>query len=165
VPAGTAVLADEAYAHYVESADWESVIPRVADLPGLIVARTFSKVYGMAGLRCGYAVAQPATIRKLREHQAFDSLNIMALVAARASLADSGHVEESRRKNRETRAFVRSGLESMGYPPIPSETNFLMADLRRDVGPVIAALKKQNVEVGTRPQMERFLAGLRTALA
>ncbi len=180
VPAGTAVLADEAYAHYVESADWESVIPRVADLPGLIVARTFSKVYGMAGLRCGYAVAQPATIKKLREHQAFDSLNIMALVAARASLADSGHVEESRRKNRETRAFVRSGLEAMGYPPIPSETNFLMADLRRDVGPVIAALKKQNVEVGrrfaampthlrvtvgTRPQMERFLAGLRTALA
>lgn len=179
VPAGTAVLVDEAYAHYVESPDWESVIPRVGDHPGLIVARTFSKVYGMAGLRCGYAVAQPATIRKLREQQAFDSLSIMALAAARAGLADAGHVETSRRRNRETRAFVRSTLESMGYPPIPSETNFLMADLRRDVGPVIAALKKQGVEVGrrfpamptylrvtvgTRPQMETFVSALRTVL-
>jgi histidinol-phosphate aminotransferase len=179
VPAGTAVLVDEAYAHYVESPDWESVIPRVGDAPNLIVARTFSKVYGMAGLRCGYAVAQPATIRRLKEQQAFDSISIMALAAARASLADAGHVETSRSRNRETRAFTRSGLEAMGYPPIPSETNFLMADLRRDVGPVIAALKKQGVEVGrkfptmpthlrvtvgTRPQMERFLAELRTVL-
>jgi histidinol-phosphate aminotransferase len=180
VPAGTAVLVDEAYAHYVESADWESVIPRIADMPGLIVARTFSKVYGMAGLRCGYAIAQPAMIEKLREHQAFDSLNILALAAARASLGDAGHVETSRRRNHETRAFVRSGLESMGYPPIPSETNFLMADLRRDVGPVIAALKQHGVEVGrrfpampthlrvtvgTRPQMEAFVSALKTVLA
>jgi histidinol-phosphate aminotransferase len=179
VPAGTVVLVDEAYAHYVESPDWESVIPRVGDVPGLIVARTFSKVYGMAGLRCGYAVAQPATIRKLREQQAFDSQSIMAVAAARASLADAGHVETSRRRNRETKAFVRSGLEAMGYPPIPSEANFLMADLRRDVGPVIAALKAQGVEVGrkfpampthlrvtvgTRPQMEAFLGALRTVL-
>jgi histidinol-phosphate aminotransferase len=180
VPAGTAVLADEAYAHYVESAEWESVIPRIADLPGLIVARTFSKVYGMAGLRCGYAIAQPATIEKLREHQAFDSLNVLALAAARASLGDAGHVETSRRRNHETRAFVRGALESMGHPPIPSETNFLMADLKRDVGPVIAALKQRGVEVGrrfpampthlrvtvgTRPQMEAFVAALKTVLA
>ena len=179
VPAGTAVLVDEAYAHYVESPEWESVIPRVGDYPGLIVARTFSKVYGMAGLRCGYAIAQPATARKLREQQAFDSLSIMALAAARASVADAGHVETSRNRNRETRAFVRSSLESMGYPPIPSETNFLMADLRRDVGPVIAALKAQGVEVGrkfpampthlrvtvgTRPQMEAFLGAFRTVV-
>ena len=61
-PAGTAVLVDEAYAHYAEGRDWESMLPRIADHPGLIVARTFSKIYGMAGLRCGYAVAQPATI-------------------------------------------------------------------------------------------------------
>ena len=101
-------------------------------------------------------------------------------MAARAALADTGHVETSRRRNRETRAFVRSQLEAMGYPPIPSETNFLMTDLRRDVGPVIAALKKQGVEVGrkfpampthlrvtvgTRPQMEAFLGALRTVLA
>ena len=180
VPAGTVVLVDEAYAHYAESADWESVLPRVADHPGLIVARTFSKIYGMAGLRCGYAVARPETLQRLRDHQAWDTLNVMALAAARASLADRGHVEKSRRLNREARAFTRSGLEAMGYRPIPSETNFLMVDLRRDVGPVIEALKQRGVEpgrrfaampthlrvtIGTRPQMEAFLAALRTALA
>jgi histidinol-phosphate aminotransferase len=179
VPAGTGVLVDEAYAHYAEGHDWESMLPRLKDHPGLIVARTFSKIYGMAGLRCGYAVAQPATIERLRSHQAFDSINIMALAAARASVADAGHVETGRRRNRETRAFVQTGLETMGYPVIPSETNFLMADLRKDVGPVIAALKQHGVEVGrrfptmsthlrvtigTRPQMETFLGALRTVL-
>jgi len=182
-PAGTAVLVDEAYAHYAEGiaagAGWESVLPQVKDHPGLIVARTFSKIYGMAGLRCGYAVAQPETIRRLRDQQAWDSLNVMALAAARASLADPGHVERSRRLNRETKAFVRSGLERMGRPPIPSETNFLMADLGRDVGPVIDALKRRGVEVGrrfpampsflrvtigTRPQMGTFLSALGTVL-
>jgi histidinol-phosphate aminotransferase len=179
VPAGTGVLVDEAYAHYAEGHDWESMLPRLKDHPGLIVARTFSKIYGMAGLRCGYAVAQPAIIERLRAHQAFDSINIMALAAARASVADAGHVETGRRRNRETRAYVQSGLETMGYPAIPSETNFLMADLRKDVGPVIAALKQHGVEVGrrflampthlrvtvgTRPQMETFLGALKAVV-
>lgn len=176
VPAGTRVLVDEAYFHYAESGDYESVLPQIKDRPNLVVARTFSKVYGMAGLRCGYAVAQPETIRLLLEQHVWDNVNIMALVAAQASLGDAGHVERSRRLNRETRAYVRSGLDAMGYKPIPSETNFIMADLRRDVGPVIDALKQRNVEVGrrfpampnflrvtigTRPQMEAFLGALR----
>jgi histidinol-phosphate aminotransferase len=175
VPAGAAVLVDEAYAHYVESSDWESVLPQVNSHPRLIVARTFSKIYGMAGLRCGYAVAQPETIALLRPHQAFDSLSIMALAAARGSLADSAHIERSRRLNRETKEIVCSRLEAMGYRPIPSAANFLMVDLRRDVGGVIGALRERGVEVGrrfpamptflrvtigTRPQMERFLSAL-----
>src|SRR4029078_3954594 len=82
----TIVLVDEAYHHYVESKDYESVIPLVKQYPNLIVARTFSKIYGMAGLRCGYCVTQPANISRLKTHQIFDSVNIMALVAARASL-------------------------------------------------------------------------------
>ncbi|HEV8578570.1 MAG TPA: aminotransferase class I/II-fold pyridoxal phosphate-dependent enzyme [Thermoanaerobaculia bacterium] len=180
LPAGTRVLIDEAYFHYAESGDYESVIPQIKDRPNLIVARTFSKVYGMAGLRCGYAVAQPETIRLLLAQHVWDNVNIMACTAARASLGDSAHVERSRRLNRETRAYVRSGLEGMGYKVIPSETNFLMADLRRDVGSVIDALKQRNVEpgrrfpampnylrvtIGTRPQMEAFLGALRTAVA
>jgi len=176
VPASTRVLVDEAYFHYVESGDYESVLPQIKDRPNLVVARTFSKVYGMAGLRCGYAVAQAATIERLIEQTVWDSVNIMALVAARASLGDAGHVERSRRLNRETRAYVVSGLEATGYRVIPSETNFLMADLRRDVGPVIESLQERGVEVGrrfpampnhlrvtigTRPQMEAFLAALK----
>jgi histidinol-phosphate aminotransferase len=180
IPAGTAVLVDEAYAHYVENKDWESVLPQVGSHPRLIVARTFSKIYGMAGLRCGYAVAQPETIALLRPHQAFDSLSVMALAAARGSLADSAHIERSRRLNRETKELVVSRLEAMGYRPIPSAANFLMVDLRRDVGGVIGALRERGVEVGrrfpamptflrvtigTRPQMERFLSALGPVLA
>jgi histidinol-phosphate aminotransferase len=180
VPAGTFALVDEAYFHYAESGDYESVIPRVKDRPNLVVARTFSKVYGMAGLRLGYAVAQPGTIERLVEQFVWDSVNIMALAAARASLRDPGHVERSRRMNRETKAFVRSRLEAMGYHTLPSEANFLMADLGRDVGPVIEALKQRGVEVGrrfpalpnflrvtigTRPQMEAFVSALRQAMA
>lgn len=175
VPVATMVLVDEAYAHYADSDDYESVIPLVKEQPNLIVARTFSKIYGMAGLRCGYAVARPETLERLRQQQTWDSVNIMALTAARAGLGDSAHVERSRRLNRETGTYVRSALEAMGYPPIPSQTNFLMVDVRRDVGPVIEALKQRGIEVGrrfpalpsflrvtigTRPQMEVFVGAL-----
>lgn len=175
VPTEMRVLVDEAYFHYAESGDYESVLPLIKDRPNLIVARTFSKIYGMAGLRIGYAVAQPETILRLLDQHVWDNVNIMALVAARASLGDPGHFETSRRLNRETRAFVVSSLEGMGYRVIPSQTNFIMADLRRNVGPVIDALKQHGVEVGrrfpampnflrvtigTRPQMETFLAAL-----
>src|SRR5437667_10339967 len=78
-PRDTMILVDEAYYHYADSADYESVIPMVKDHPNLIVARTFSKVYGMAGLRCGYCVAQRETIERIRPYQPWDSVNIMAL--------------------------------------------------------------------------------------
>ncbi len=180
VPATTTVLVDEAYAHYADSADYESVIPLVKERPNLIVARTFSKIYGMAGLRCGYAVALPETLARLRQHQTWDNVNIMALAAARASLGDAAHVERSRRLNRETATYVRSALGAMGHTTIPSHTNFLMVDLRREVGPVIEALKQRGVEVGrrfptlptflrvtigTRPQMEAFVGALGRVVA
>ncbi|MEA2603623.1 MAG: histidinol-phosphate aminotransferase [Acidobacteriota bacterium] len=178
--AGATVLVDEAYFHYADSPDYETVIPLVHDHPNLIVARTFSKIHGMAGLRLGYAVAQPETIARLRDQQAWDSLNILVVVAARASLQDAGHLERSRRLNRETRDWLRSSLEGKGYRLLPSETNFMMIDVKRDVGPVIEALKGRGVEVGrrfnalpeflrvtigTRPQMEAFLAAFQKVMA
>jgi len=179
-PAGATVLVDEAYFHYAESADYETVIPLIRDHPNLIVARTFSKIHGMAGLRLGYAVAQPDTLARLREQQAFDSLNILVVVAAQASLKDSAHLERSRRLNHQTRDWLRTSAAGMGYKPLPSETNFMMIDLKKDVVPVIAALKSHGVEVGrrfpampeclrvtigTRPQMEAFLAAFRKVMA
>jgi histidinol-phosphate aminotransferase len=77
VPETTIVLVDEAYHHYASSSDYESVIPLVRSHPNLIVARTFSKVYGLAGLRCGYAVAQHPTIATLSAQQPWDSVNAM----------------------------------------------------------------------------------------
>lgn len=90
------VLADEAYHHYVESPDYESVVPLVKSHPALVVARTFSKVYGLAGARLGYAIAHPALIRRLAAQAAWDSVNVFAVAAGRASLADAAWVEQGR---------------------------------------------------------------------
>jgi histidinol-phosphate aminotransferase len=144
----TIVLVDEAYHHYVMSPNYESVIPQIASRPNLIVARTFSKIYAMAGLRAGYAVAQPEVIKKLERQKAYDSMSVMALVAARASLADTAHVAEGRKRNAATKHDLVARLEKMGYSVLPSEANFLMIDLRREVKPVIGALRERNVQVG-----------------
>jgi histidinol-phosphate aminotransferase len=173
VPSRTIVLIDEAYHHYVESSDYESVIPLLNQFPNLIVARTFSKVYGMAGLRCGYGVTQPELIQRMRSQQTWDSVNIMALVAASASLQDATQVEAGRRRNSEVKKSVCSKLDSLGFKFIPSHANFLMIDLRREAQSIIAAMRKRNVEVGrvfpalpnfmrvtigTQPQMDTFVS-------
>ena len=120
----------------------------VEDHPNLIVARTFSKVYGMAGLRCGYCVAQRETIERIRPYQPWDSVNIMALAAAMASLDDPDQVTNGRRLNTETKAFLTGQLEIMGYKQIPSQANFVMIDVKRPVVPLIQALKERKVQVG-----------------
>lgn len=180
LPPTTAVLVDEAYFHYADSPDYETVLPLVAEHPNLIVTRTFSKIHGMAGLRCGYAVALKETIERLKAHQAYDSLNLMVLVAARASLRDAAHLERSRRLNAEVRGRVYSALDGMGLHYIPSAANFLMIDLRREVKPVREALRAQKVDVGrvfpampnhlrvtvgTAEQMERFLGAFKQVMA
>lgn len=147
-PNDTMILVDEAYYHYADSPDYESMIPLVKDHPNLIVARTFSKIYGMAGLRCGYCVAQSFTIERLRERQAWDSLNIMALAAATASLEDPEQVTHGRALNAETRKFTTDELEKMGYQTIPSQANFIMFDAKRPVVPLIQSLKERGVVVG-----------------
>ena len=175
-PRQTMILVDEAYHHYADGPDYESVIPLIKDHPNLIVARTFSKIYGMAGLRCGYCVGQHQTIERMRPHQAWDSVNIMALTAAIASLDDPDQVANGRRLNSEARAFVVNELYAMGYKGIPSQANFIMFSLNRPVVPVIQALKQRNVQVGRlfpalpnhmrltigkKAEMEAFLAAFR----
>jgi histidinol-phosphate aminotransferase len=179
-PNETMVLVDEAYHHYADSPDYESMIPLVKAHPNLIVARTFSKIYGMAGLRCGYCVAQSYTIERLRARQSWDSANIMALVAARTSLADLEQVTKGRRLNAEARAFTTDALAKMGYKSIPSQANFIMIDVKRPVVPLIASLKQHKVQVGRlfRPmpnhlrltigkksEMEAFLTAFREVMA
>ncbi len=175
VPKDTVVLVDEAYHHFASGGGYETVVPLVADLPNLLVARTFSKIYGMAGLRCGYGVAQPALLARLRAQQAWDSSNLMALVAATASLVDQAYVEASRRRNLAVREECCDALRARGLHVIASQANFFMADLGREVKPVIAELRERGVEVGrlfpalpthlrvtvgTREEMQAFLAAL-----
>jgi histidinol-phosphate aminotransferase len=179
-PPETMMLVDEAYFHYADSPDYESVISLVQEHPNLIVSRTFSKIYGMAGLRCGYCVAQKETVDRMRTNQMWDSVNCMALAAAVASLDDADHVPKGQRLNSEAKTFVTSELEKMGYKPIPSQANFIMFDCKRPVVPVIKAMKEQNVRVGRlfpalpnhmrltigkKSEMETFLSAFRQVMA
>ena len=190
-PASTMVLVDEAYHHYVETADYESVIPLIKDHSNLIVARTFSKIYGMAGLRCGYCVTQPTNLRRMSTHQIFDSVNIMALVAALASLKDTDHVSRGRKLNSEVKQNVCTELKSLGFRYIPSHANFMMIDLSSKCssanpcgdGPTvpatISALRSRSVEVGrvfpalptfmrvtigTGPEMQAFMTAFKEVM-
>jgi histidinol-phosphate aminotransferase len=179
-PRETMILVDEAYFHFADSPDYESVIPLVKDHPNLIVSRTFSKIYGMAGLRCGYCVAQKEPIERMRRQQMWDSVNCMALAAATASLDDLEHVPNGQRLNKEAKQFTTSELEKMGYKSIPSQANFIMFDCNRPVVPLIKAMKEQNVHVGRlfpalpnhmrltigkKSEMETFLATFREVVA
>lgn len=179
VSPATTVLVDEAYHHYVESDDYESLIPLVKQYPNLIVARTFSKIYGMAGLRCGYCVTQSANIERMRTHQTWDSVNIMALVAALASLKDADQVARGRKLNSDVKKSVCAELDALGYHYIPSHANFMMIDLRRDVRPIIGSMRTRGVEVGrlfpalpnhmrvtigTAPEMKAFVAAFKEAM-
>jgi histidinol-phosphate aminotransferase len=178
-PASVTILVDEAYHHYAESPDYESVIPLVKSYPNLVVTRTFSKIYGMAGLRCGYAIAQPATVSRMQDHGQWDSVNVFAAEAARASLADSMHVERGRKLNREAKTWLTNELTKMGYSMLPSDANFVMIDLKREVRPVIDAMHKNGVDVGrpfppmtnylrlsigTPEDMARFIGAFRTIM-
>jgi histidinol-phosphate aminotransferase len=168
VPRQTTILVDEAYFHYADSPDYESVISMIKDHPNLIVARTFSKIYGMAGLRCGYCVAQHETIQRLRPHQVWDSVSIMALAAAIASLSDSDQVTNGRRLNSETKRNLAGELDAMGFQHIPSHANFMMIDVKRPVRPIIDALSQRGVQVGrafpTLPNYMRVTIGKQTEM-
>jgi histidinol-phosphate aminotransferase len=179
-PPATMILVDEAYFHYADSPDYESAIPLVKDHPNLIVSRTFSKIYGMAGLRCGYCVAQKETIERMRRNQMWDSVNCMALAAATASLDDLDHVPNGQRSIKEAKTFTTTELEKMGYKCIPSQANFIMFDCKRPVVPLIKAMKEQNIHVGRlfpalpnhmrltigkKSEMETFVTAFREVIA
>jgi histidinol-phosphate aminotransferase len=179
-PRETVILVDEAYFHYADSPDYESVIPLVKDHSNLIVSRTFSKIYGMAGLRCGYCVAQKETLDQLHAHQMWDSVNIMALAAAGASLDDPDQVPNGQRLIREAKAFTIGELDKLGYKTIPSQANFIMFDCKRPVVPLIQALKQRDVQVGRlfpalpnymrltigkKSEMESFLTAFKEVMA
>lgn len=172
VPPLTVVLIDEAYHHYVESGDYESVIPLIASHPNLVVARTFSKIYAMAGLRAGYAIASREIASRMRNQQQWDAMNVIALTGARASLGDTRHVAEGKRLNTSTKRDTIATLRGLGYSVVPSEANFIMIDTRKHVKPVIASMRERGVRVGrlfpampnylrvtvgTPPEMQRFL--------
>lgn len=144
----TVILVDEAYHEYVDDRAYATAIPMAIADPNVVVSRTFSKVFGMAGLRAGYAIAHADTARRLQGWRLGSGISVLALGAATAAVEDRAHIIEEQHKNREAKAFTRAFFERAGYKVGPSDTNFLMIDLRRDPQPVRVACRENGIAVG-----------------
>ncbi len=144
-PKGSIVLVDEAYIHF---SDGVSAVDLVNAGQDVIVLRTFSKIYGMAGLRCGAAIARPDLVEKLFAHVGGSAMPITALAAASASLKHTQLVPERKSLNAAIRQKTFDWLDRQGYPYVPSVANFFMLDTKRPVKEVIGAMAARNVYVG-----------------
>jgi histidinol-phosphate aminotransferase len=142
------ILVDEAYHDYVTDPAYESAIPLALERENLVVARTFSKAYGMAGLRLGYGVGRNDTIAKLQKFRLRNNTNVLVLAAAAASVKDPGHIEEERKRNTEVRAFTMSFFQGAGYAPTDSQANFLFVDLGTSAKAFRDACAAKDVIVG-----------------
>lgn len=149
LPRGPVLLSDEAYAEYVDRADYESCVRFVKEGLPVVVSRTFSKIYGMAGLRVGYAIGRKDLIKRMAKRQLVNNPNQLAIAAALAALKSDGEfVSRLRKMNAEVRDYVRNEFSAMGLRPIPSQTNFVMVGLSRPAKPLIEELKKRKLLVG-----------------
>jgi histidinol-phosphate aminotransferase len=128
------VLIDEAYFEYADEPGYATMIPLAVSDPRVIVTRTFSKVFGMAGLRVGYAVGEPSTLGDLDAHGIDGTLSSASMAAAAAAFTDTDHIASERARNQAVRRFTREKFEAAGYRVLPSAANFVMIDIRRDAG-------------------------------
>jgi histidinol-phosphate aminotransferase len=176
-PKDSVVLADEAYIHFSDPA--QSAVDLVKAGKDVIVCRTFSKAYGMAGLRCGVVIARPDLLEKFMTRGGYNFMPVTAVVAATASLKDPQLIAERRRINASVRQQTFQWLERNGYSYIPSESNCFMLDTKRPAKQLRDAMAKENVfigrswpvmptyariTVGTQDEMERFQAALQKTM-
>jgi histidinol-phosphate aminotransferase len=158
VPIATTILVDEAYAHFVEDPSFRSALDLIAKHPNVVVARTFSKIYGMAGLRLGYAVGTTERIGVMAKYATFSNANAAVLAAALASLDDPDLVTRQRSLLNDTRRWLVAEMDRQGRKTIPSHTNFVMVDVGGDVKPVIQAFRDRNILVGRKfPSLPNWL--------
>ncbi len=145
VPARVIVVVDEAYAEFVDAPDWASALPLVARHPNLVVTRTFSKAYALAGLRVGYAVADTRLVAVMERVRESFNVNALGLAAARAALADDAHVQASIAANAQQRTALADALRARGYTVSPSQTNFLLVEFGPDAARIEATLLERGV--------------------
>jgi len=169
VPASATILVDEAYHHFVEDPRYRSSLDLIGKHPNVLVARTFSKIYGMAGLRLGYAVGAKETIAAMAPFASWSNTNAAVLAAAVASLADPDLVPRQRKLLNDTRKWLVSELTKQGRRTMPSEANFVMMDVGGDVAPVIQAFRAKKILVGRKfpslPNWLRVTVGKRDEVA
>jgi histidinol-phosphate aminotransferase len=132
-PATTTFLVDEAYHEYADHPDYGSTLKWIDTRPNVIVVRTFSKIYGMAGMRLGYAVAHPTTVARLRAFVCRNNPNVLANAAALASLADDGLMARSVAVNDEAKVIAHTTLDELGLEYLPTQANFLMHRINGDL--------------------------------
>jgi len=146
--ADVTVLVDEAYHEYVDEPAYASLVPLALEEPRVIVARTFSKAFGMAGLRLGYAVGQPETLARMKPHLIPNPVNQLVGKAATVALGLPAHIADERKRNAEARHWTTTWFTKAGYSVTPSAANFLMVDVRRDAKAFREACRARGVEVG-----------------
>jgi histidinol-phosphate aminotransferase len=177
MPKGCVLLLDEAYLHFTTNA--KPALDLVAADKDLIVLRTFSKVYGMAGIRAGFAMGRPDLLDKLRPF-GVGFLPITGVAAATASLKSKTVVAERRKINKDIRDNVFEFLEAKNISYVKSEANHFMMDVKRPGGEVVKGLADQNVfigrlwpawpthvrvSIGTQEDMDKFKAALMKVMA
>jgi histidinol-phosphate aminotransferase len=147
VPEQVIIVLDEAYTEYVETTGVPNGLDYLGKYPNLLVSRTFSKAYGLAALRVGYGICQPAIADAMNRVRQPFNVNSLAQAAAVATLQDEAYLAESRRINREGMAQLEAGFAALKLEWIPSRGNFIAVDLGREAGPVFQSLLRQGVIV------------------
>jgi histidinol-phosphate aminotransferase len=147
-PETTTFLMDEAYLEYVDSDEYWPAMKWIEQKPNVIVIRTFSKIFAMAGLRLGYAVSHPTTARRLNEHTVQNSPNVLASAAGIASLRDEGLVERSVAVNDEAKSIVKQTLDELGLDYFPTNANFIMHRINGDPATYRGRMREAGLLVG-----------------
>jgi histidinol-phosphate/aromatic aminotransferase/cobyric acid decarboxylase-like protein len=175
IPRDLPVLIDEAYHHFVDSPQYATSIPYVLEGRPVIVARTFSKIAGLAAMRLGYGIAPAALVQKMRPFET-GSQNVLVKFGGAASLKDVDAQKKVKALNIEVRSKTVAELRAYGYEVLPSEANFFMVGTGRNVQDVSPEFTKRNVlvgrpfppmnqhlrvSVGTADEMRRFLAAFK----
>lgn len=148
VPAHVTVLVDEAYAEFVTDPGYESAVKYVKDGRNVIVAKTFSKIHGMAGLRIGYAIAKPEIIAKLVPLTVDFAVLGAAAGAATESMRDTAFTRDVARRNDVERTRFVTEMKQLGLSCAESHANFVMVDIRRPIAPIAQAMLAKRIKVG-----------------
>lgn len=144
----TMILVDEAYIDYVDPAVMQTAVPLMKEFSNVIIARTFSKAHGMAGLRVGYGMAHPATLQAINSAWGMGDVNMIGAIAALTAFEDTDHIAWERQENAEIRAFTVGALNDLGFDVPVSHTNHIFPNLKRPASVVRAACMENMIAVG-----------------
>src|SRR5438876_4442516 len=158
IPGDIPVFIDEAYHHFVDDPNYEPSTKYVIEGRKVIIARTFSKMAALAGMRLGYAVAPKELIDQLRPYQMSYNTNAVVKFGGAASLKDTATEAKVKQLNKQIRDKVTAEIKAMGYEVIPSQTNYFMVNIKKDVTPVAEEFLKKGFVVGRKfPPMTEWL--------